>query len=162
MADPPPHTPYSMCGPNIIANNSNFRLLLWYYLSLMNGRKEWSSLGIKGCPAFWIWAGARRKKRAWSAKGSREECALKTNRLFAVFWREQWLNGRFGGAAGVSAQPFSDRSVFVARLKEFVRLKGSWTGPGASMSYTLGVHRWSQGAECNRPKQSIDKARPWF
>ena len=34
---------------------------------------------------------------------------------------------------------FSGRSVFVARLKEFVRLKGSWTGPGASMSYTLEV-----------------------
>ena len=152
---PPSHTILTC----VVQKLQKFWLQLAHVVSLMNGKNEWSSLGIKGCPAFWIWAGVRRKKQAQSAKGSREECALKTNRLFAAFWPEQWLNGRYGGAAGVSAQPFSGRSVFVARLKEFVRLKGSWTGPGASMSYMLGV--------CEAGVQSATdlsglKTRPWL
>ena len=76
----------------------------------------------------------------FAAKGFHEECALKTNRLFAAFWLPAMIKWRYGGAAGVAAEPFSGRSVFVARLKEFVRLKGSWTGPGASMSYMQGSH----------------------
>ena len=156
MADPPPSHTILTC---VVQKLQKFWLQLAHGVSLMNCKNEWSSLGIKGCPAFWIWAGVRRKKQAQSAKGSREECALKTNRLFAAFWPEQWLNGRYGGAAGVSAQPFSGRSVFVARLKEFVRLKGSWTGPGASMSYMLGV--------CEAGVQSATdlcglKTRPWL
>ena len=94
----------------------------------------------------------------FAAKGFREECALKTNRLFAAFWLPAMIKWRYGGAAGVAAEPFSGRSVFVARLKEFVRLKGSWTGPGASMSYTNGG--LCQGAECNWRKQSKIAQRP--
>ena len=89
-----------------------------------------------------------------AAKGFREECALKTNRLFAAFWLPAMIKWRYGGAAGVAAEPFSGRSVFVARLKEFVRLKGSWTGPSASMSYILGSHC----AQSARLQQTQDKA----
>ena len=90
----------------------------------------------------------------FAAKGFHEECALKTNRLFAAFWLPAMIKWRYGGAAGVAAELFSGRSVFVAWLKEFVRLKGSWTGPGASMSYILGSHC----AQSARLQQTQDKA----
>ena len=140
-----------LCGPALKdANNSMLRQ--------DHDLKEWSSLGIKGCPAFLDMGTAH-----WEAQKPPNVCQRVPWRIRSQdkqtvcgFWPGQWLNGCYGGAAGVSA--FSGRSVFVARLKEFVRLKGSWTGPGASMSYTNGG--LCQGAECNWRKQSKIAQRP--
>ena len=136
MADPPPsHSLLTCVVPKLqttLTSACSFVIINeWYKRMVKPWNKRMSSLLDMGR--------GEAQKAGTVCQRVREECALKTNRLFAAFWPEQWLNGRYGGAAGVSAQPFSGRSVFVARLKEFVRLKGSWTGPGASMSYTLGV-----------------------